>query len=110
MVAAVVAVSCTMVASAIDLNSQRGTAAFSFVLTRVNPTVAITASASTGSVGVPISFMVTPALTPLQPMTDVTVDFGDDGTRSLGVISGAATGLTIESVVITSITNTPSTV
>lgn len=81
----------TMVASATDLNSQRGTASINFVVTRVNPTVSITASASTGSVGVPISFTVTPALTPPQPITDVTVDFGDGGTRSLGVISSAAT-------------------
>ena len=81
----------TMVASATDLNSQRGTASINFVVTRVNPTVSITASASTGSVGVPISFTVTPALAPPQPITDVTVDFGDGGTRSLGVISSAAT-------------------
>lgn len=81
----------TLVASATDLNSQRGTASMSFVVTRVNPTISITASASTGSVGVPISFTVTPASAPPQPITDVTVDFGDGTTRSLGVISSAAT-------------------
>lgn len=81
----------TMVASATDLNSQRGTAAMAFVVTRVNPTISITASATSGSVGVPISFTVTPAANPPQPITNVTVDFGDGSTRNLGVISSAAT-------------------
>ncbi|TPW09038.1 MAG: PKD domain-containing protein, partial [Acidimicrobiaceae bacterium] len=81
----------TMVAAATDLNSQRGTAAIAFVVSRINPTISITASATTGSVGVPISFTVTPAANPPQPITNVTVDFGDGNTRNLGVISSAAT-------------------
>lgn len=81
----------TMVAAATDLNSQRGTAAISFVVTRVNPTITITASATTGSIGVPISFTVTPAPNPPQPITNVTVDFGDGSTRNLGVISSVTT-------------------
>ena len=58
---------------------------------RVLPTVTITATSTTGSVGVPISFLVSPALNPPQPITNVTVDFGDGTTRDLGVISSPTT-------------------
>lgn len=81
----------TMTAAATDLNSQRGTASISFVLTRVNPTISITTATNSGSVGVPVFFTVTTAPTPPQPITNVTVDFGDGSTRDMGAISSANT-------------------
>ena len=81
----------TMTASATDLNSQRGSASFTFVVNRILPTVTIAASATSGSVGAPITFTVTPAPNPPQPITNVTVDFGDGSTRDLGAISSATT-------------------
>ena len=81
----------TVTTTAIDQNGQRGTASVALVVLRVLPTISITASASTGSVGVPISFTITPATTPPVPITGVTVDFGDGGSRNLGVITSATT-------------------
>ena len=81
----------TVTVSATDLNGQRGTAVVTLVVQRILPTISITASATTGSVGVPISFTVTPASNQPQPITNVTVDFGDGTTRDLGVISSATT-------------------
>lgn len=78
----------TMTAAATDMNSQRGTAAITFVVNRVLPTITITAPA-TGSTGAPVSFTVTPQSNPPQPITNVTVDFGDGTTRDLGIISSA---------------------
>ncbi len=83
----------TVTAAAIDQASQRGTASIALIVQRLLPTISITASAASGSVGVPISFTVTPATTPPQPITGVTVDFGDGGSRDLGAISGATTVL-----------------
>lgn len=82
----------TMTAAATDLNSQRGTASIAFVVNRVLPTITIVGpTTGTGSVGVPVVFTVTPAPTPPQPITNVTVDFGDGTSRNLGVISSATT-------------------
>lgn len=81
----------TVTVSATDLNGQRGTAVVTLIVQRVLPTITIMASATTGSVGVPISFTVTPASNPTQPITNVAVDFGDGTTRDLGVISSATT-------------------
>ena len=81
----------TVTVSATDLNGQRGTAVVTLVVQRILPTITITASATTGSVGVPMSFTVTPAPSPPQPITNVTVDFGDGTTRDLGVISSPTT-------------------
>jgi hypothetical protein len=78
-------------AAATDANSQRGIAQITLNVSRVLPTITITASATTASVGVAISFTVTPAATPPQPITNVTVNFGDGTTRDLGVISSATT-------------------
>lgn len=81
----------TVQASATDLNGQRGTAVATLVVQRVLPTVTISATSTSGSVGVPISFTVTPQQNPPQPITGIVVDFGDGGTRNLGVITGATT-------------------
>ncbi len=81
----------TVTASATDLNGQRGTAVATVVVQVIRPTLSITASATTGSAGVPISFTVTPATNPTQPITNVAIDFGDGTTRDLGAISSATT-------------------
>lgn len=81
----------TITASATDLNSQRGTAVATVVVQIIRPTITLTASSNIGSVGVPISFTVTPASNPPQPITNVTVEFGDGTSRNLGVISGPTT-------------------
>lgn len=81
----------TVTASATDMNSQRGTAVATVVVQIIRPTITISAASTTGSVGVPLSFTVTPAATPPQPITNVTVDFGDGTSRNLGVISSATT-------------------
>ena len=77
----------TVTTTAIDQNGQRGTASIALVVQRVLPTISITPSASTGNVGVPIVFTVKVSATPPIPITGVTVDFGDGGTRNLGVIT-----------------------
>jgi len=77
----------TVTASATDLNGQRGTGSSSVTVQRINPTVTITGPA-TGTTGVPVTFTVTPPTNPLQPITNVTVDFGDGTSRNLGVITG----------------------
>ncbi len=82
----------TVTATATDLNSQRGTGVISLVVQRILPTITIVGpSTGVGSVGVPIVFTITPAPTPPQPITNVTVAFGDGTTRNLGVISSATT-------------------
>lgn len=81
----------TVTASATDLNGQRGTAVATVVVQIIRPTITISTTSATGSVGVAMSFTVTPALTPPQPITNVTVDFGDGTSRNLGVISSATT-------------------
>ncbi len=78
-------------AAATDINSQRATAVATVVVQRNLPTITIAASATTGSVGAPITFTVTPATTPPQPITNVTVDFGDGTSRDLGAISSVTT-------------------
>lgn len=78
----------TATASATDLNSQRGTGSAAIVVQRVNPTITISGPA-TGTTGVPVTFTVTPPTSPPQPITNVTVDFGDGTSRNLGAITGA---------------------
>jgi len=77
----------TVTASATDLNSQRGQAVSAVVVQRVNPTISITGPA-TGTTGIPVTFTVTPPANPPQPITNVTVDFGDGTSRNLGAITG----------------------
>ncbi len=80
-------------AAATDINSQRATAVATVVVQRILPTIMITTTATggVGAVGVPLTFTVTPAPAPPQPITNVTIDFGDGTTRDLGVISSATT-------------------
>lgn len=80
-----------VLAAATDANSQRGQAIVTLNVTRAIPTISISASASTGSVGVPVSFTVTPPSNPTIPTTGVTVDFGDGSSRNLGAITAATT-------------------
>jgi adhesin/invasin len=81
----------TVTATATDSIGQRGTGSAAINVTRSLPTITVTASATTGFVGVPISFTVTPGANPTQPITNVTVNFGDGTSRNLGVISSAVT-------------------
>lgn len=77
----------TITAAATDLNSQRGQGAASVVVIRSIPAVSITGP-TTGNVGASVSFSVTPPPASANPPTsDVTVDFGDGTTRSLGAIT-----------------------
>ncbi len=80
-------------AAATDINSQRATAVATVIVQRILPTIMITTTATggVGAVGVPLTFTVTPAPAPPQPITNVTIDFGDGTTRDLGVISSATT-------------------
>ena len=82
----------TMTAAATDLNSQRGTAAITFVVNRVLPTITLTVPVS-GTAGVPVAMSVAPPATPNQPITGVTVNFGDGTSRTFGAITGS-TGFT----------------
>ena len=77
----------TVVSTATDQNGQKGQASIALVVVRVLPTITITGSA-TGTVGVPVAFTVTPQANPPQPITNVTVEFGDGGSRNLGAING----------------------
>lgn len=79
-----------VVAAATDANSQRGQAVVTLNITRVVPTISISGP-STGNVGVPVSFTVTPPSSPTIPTSGVTVDFGDGSSRSLGAITAATT-------------------
>jgi adhesin/invasin len=78
----------TMTAAATDLNSQRGTASITFVVNRVLPTGTL-AVPDTGVVGVPVAMTFTPPSAPSQPISNVTIEFGDGGTRNLGAVTGA---------------------
>jgi adhesin/invasin len=82
----------TVTASATDQNGQRGTGSTSVVVTRVFPTITLTVPA-TGTAGAPVSMSVAPPANPSQPITNVTVDFGDGTSRNLGAITGP-TGFT----------------
>ena len=80
-----------MRAFATDLNSQRGQASITFNVLRNPPTITLTASATTVTAGASMTFTITPAANPPQPITNVTIDFGDGTSRNLGVISSATT-------------------
>ncbi len=76
----------TMTATAIDLNAQRGSASIAFVVNRVLPTGTLTVP-TTGTVGVAVAMSFAPG-SPPQPITNVTIEFGDGTTRNLGAVSG----------------------
>lgn len=79
----------TITASATDLNSQRGTAVATVVVTRSIPSITITGP-TTGTVGTSVSFQVTPpASTSSVPTSNVSLDFGDGTTRNLGAITAS---------------------
>ena len=80
-------------ASATDANSQRGTAVTTLNVTRSIPSITITPSSPTATVGQTITFTVTPpAASATGPQTtNVTLDFGDGTSRDLGAITSATT-------------------
>ncbi len=79
-------------AAATDANSQRGQAIVTLNVTRSVPTISISGpSSGAGSVGIPVSFTVTPPPAPTIPTSGVTVEFGDGSSRSLGAITAATT-------------------
>lgn len=73
-------------AAATDANSQRGSAVVTLNVTRAIPTISITGP-STGTVGVPVSFTVTPPASPTVPIASVVIDFGDGTSRNLGSVT-----------------------
>lgn len=73
-------------AAATDANSQRGTAVFTLTVTRAIPTVALAVSSGNTSVGVPVTFTVTPPANPPVPTASVVLDFGDGTSRNFGAV------------------------
>ena len=78
-------------AAATDANSQRGIAIVTLNITRAIPTISITSSAASATVGTSLTFTVTPPTSPTVPISSVVVDFGDGTRRDLGAITAAQT-------------------
>lgn len=76
----------TITAAVTDLNGQRGTGVISVVVQRLLPTLTLTVPA-TGSAGVPVVMSIAPPASPPQPITSVTVDFGDGTSRNFGALT-----------------------
>lgn len=83
----------TVTARATDVAGQVGTGSASVVVIRSIPPITITGP-SNGTVGVPVTFSVTPPSSSTGvPTSNVTVDFGDGSSRNLGAIT-ATTAVT----------------
>ena len=81
----------TITAAATDQNSQRGTAVLTLNVTRTIPTISISGSTTSSTVGTAVSFTVTPPTNPAIPTANVTVDFGDGTSRNLGAAGAPQT-------------------
>jgi hypothetical protein len=78
----------TVTATATDASGQRGTASTALNVNRSLPTVGFTCPTGTQTVGVAGTFTVTPPSNPPVPIANITVDFGDGTSRSLGTPTG----------------------